>query len=55
MTAPPLRRGSMAPRPWRGFWNSLFTALLSSAMRLLPGGHRTARAAHRPVPCFVMA
>ena len=28
MTAPPLHRGSMAPRPWRGFWNSMATALL---------------------------
>ena len=28
LTAPPVRRGSMTPRPWRGFWNSLGTALL---------------------------
>jgi membrane glycosyltransferase len=28
VTAPPLHRGSMAPRPWRGFWNSLGTAAL---------------------------
>jgi len=28
VTAPPVNRGSMAPRPWRGFWNSLGTALL---------------------------
>ena len=27
-TAPPLNRGSMVPRPWRGFWNSLGTAAL---------------------------
>jgi membrane glycosyltransferase len=27
-TAPPVNRGSMAPRPWRGFWNSIGTALL---------------------------
>jgi membrane glycosyltransferase len=38
VTAPPVHRGSMAPLPWRGFWNSVFTALLSGAMRLLPGG-----------------
>lgn len=44
VTAPPIHRGSMAPRPWRGFWNSVFTALLSSAMRVLPGGTRAARA-----------
>jgi membrane glycosyltransferase len=28
VTAPPVNRGSMAPRPWRGFWNSIGTALL---------------------------
>ena len=28
VTAPPINRGSMAPRPWRGFWNSIGTALL---------------------------
>ncbi|RAR85899.1 membrane glycosyltransferase [Paracidovorax anthurii] len=28
LTAPPLHRGSMAPRPWRGFWNSIGTAVL---------------------------
>ncbi len=41
VTAPPIRRGSMPPRPWRGFWNSMGTALLSGANRLLPGGTRT--------------
>jgi membrane glycosyltransferase len=28
VTAPPINRGSMTPRPWRGFWNSLGTAAL---------------------------
>ncbi|HVE52698.1 MAG TPA: glucans biosynthesis glucosyltransferase MdoH, partial [Ramlibacter sp.] len=42
VTAPPLRRGSMPPRPWRGFWNSLGTAVLSGAHRLVPGGARGA-------------
>lgn len=42
VTAPPLRRGSMPPQPWRGFWNGVGTALLSRAMRLLPGGVRPA-------------
>lgn len=28
VTAPPLNRGAMVPRPWRGFWNSLGTAAL---------------------------
>lgn len=35
-TAPPLNRGSMVPRPWRGFWNSIGTSMLSTASRLLP-------------------
>lgn len=30
----------MPPHPWRGFWNGTLTALLSAAMRLLPGGGR---------------
>jgi len=38
VTAPPINRGSMAPRPWRGFWNSIGTALLvSSALAARPG------------------
>ena len=28
VTAPPINRGSMTPRPWRGFWNSIGTAML---------------------------
>ena len=36
VTAPPLNRGSMVPVPWRGFWNSIGTALLSGASGLLP-------------------
>ncbi|MDO8904175.1 glucans biosynthesis glucosyltransferase MdoH [Hydrogenophaga sp.] len=35
-TAPPLNRGSMVPRPWRGFWNSVGTSILSTASRMLP-------------------
>ncbi|MGH6638111.1 MAG: glycosyltransferase, partial [Polaromonas sp.] len=26
VTAPPIHRGSMVPRPWRGFWRSISTA-----------------------------
>ena len=26
VTAPPVNRGSMTPRPWRGFWNGIGTA-----------------------------
>ncbi|MDO8720464.1 MAG: glucans biosynthesis glucosyltransferase MdoH [Polaromonas sp.] len=33
VTAPPVHRGSMAPRPWRGFWNSLGTAALLPFIR----------------------
>jgi len=36
VTAPPINRGSMVPRPWRGFWNSIGTAVLSTASRALP-------------------
>jgi len=36
VTAPPINRGSMVPRPWRGFWNSIGTALLSAASSVLP-------------------
>ncbi len=28
VTAPPIHRGSMTPRPWRGFWSSMATAAL---------------------------
>ena len=28
VTAPPVNRGSMVPVPWRGFWNSIGTAVL---------------------------
>lgn len=31
VTAPQVNRGSMPPRPWRGFWNGIGTALLSLA------------------------
>ena len=31
VTAPPLNRGSMAPRPWRGFWNGLGSGVLATA------------------------
>jgi membrane glycosyltransferase len=34
VTAPPINRGSMAPRPWRGFWNSLATAALLPVLKL---------------------
>ncbi|NDP61046.1 glucans biosynthesis glucosyltransferase MdoH [Polaromonas sp.] len=34
VTAPPVHRGSMAPRPWRGFWNSLGTAALLPVVKL---------------------
>ncbi|MBS0341459.1 MAG: glucans biosynthesis glucosyltransferase MdoH [Proteobacteria bacterium] len=37
VTAPPVNRGSMTPRPWRGFWNSIGTGLL---VRLGAGGGR---------------
>jgi membrane glycosyltransferase len=35
-SAPMIHRGSMVPRPWRGFWNSIGTAILATASGLLP-------------------
>ncbi len=46
VTTPPINRGSMAPRPWRGFWNSLGTAVLLR----LTGNARPARAASSQAP-----
>jgi membrane glycosyltransferase len=40
VTTPPVNRGSMAPRPWRGFWNSIGSALLSAARYVRPGNVR---------------
>lgn len=40
VTAPPVNRGSMAPRAWRGFWNSLGTAALLPLLQ--PTGASTA-------------
>jgi membrane glycosyltransferase len=42
VTAPPLNRGSMAPRPWRGFWNSLGSGVLGSLAALFAGRLGTA-------------
>ncbi len=50
VTAPPINRGSMVPRPWRGFWNSVGTALLSVAGRALPPYEASGQAATRPAP-----
>lgn len=46
VTAPPVNRGSMAPRPWRGFWNSIGTALLVK----LGAGSGPAKAAPNAAP-----
>jgi len=45
VTAPPINRGSMTPRPWRGFWNSIGTALL---VKLGAGGKAPAGASRAP-------
>jgi membrane glycosyltransferase len=44
VTAPPLNRGAMVPQPWRGFWNSIFTAALSRLVR----GHMAATSPRQP-------
>ena len=36
LTAPPIARGSMTPRPWRGFWNSIGVALVGTLHGWLP-------------------
>ncbi len=43
VTAPPINRGSMPARPWRGFWNSLGTQLL-----LALGGRASTSASPKP-------
>ncbi|MDF1484765.1 glucans biosynthesis glucosyltransferase MdoH [Ramlibacter sp. H39-3-26] len=40
VTAPPVHRGSMAPVPWRGFWNSIGTAILMHLTGRGPGAQR---------------
>jgi membrane glycosyltransferase len=43
VTAPPIHRGSMVPRPWLGFWNSVGEATRSVPARILgrtPAGRR---------------
>uniref|UniRef100_A0A6J0PEB2 Glucans biosynthesis glucosyltransferase H n=1 Tax=Elaeis guineensis var. tenera TaxID=51953 RepID=A0A6J0PEB2_ELAGV len=40
----------MVPRPWRGFWNSIGTALLSVAGKALPPYEGAEQAANRPAP-----
>lgn len=42
VTAPPLNRGSMTPRPWRGFWNSLGTAALMAIPGMRPAAPKQA-------------
>ena len=50
VTAPPVNRGSMAPRPWRGFWNSIGTAVLASASQWLPPRTPKVRPSDQPTP-----
>ena len=50
VTAPPVNRGSMAPRPWRGFWNSIGTAVLASASQWLPPRTPKVRPSEQPTP-----
>lgn len=41
VTAPPIRRGSMTPRPWRGFWNGLHAAALQPLKGIRPASATT--------------
>jgi len=36
-SAPPIHRGSMTPRPWRGFWNSVASVLSPAPSRVASG------------------
>ena len=49
VTAPPVHRGSMVPRPWRGFWKSIGATLLSVASACLPGQRPQAARTPRPM------
>ena len=50
VTAPPVNRGSMAPRPWRGFWNSVGTGLLLPFVKNDAALEPAAAAAEAPQP-----
>jgi membrane glycosyltransferase len=51
VTAPPVNRGSMVPRAWRGFWNSLAHTALQPVRKLMgQGGVETAGTALRFAP-----
>ena len=41
VTAPPVHRGSMTPRPWRGFWNSVRTTTLHPLKGMRPASATT--------------
>jgi membrane glycosyltransferase len=43
VTAPPLNRGSIAPRPWQGFWNSIASGLLGRCRAPRAFDNRTSR------------
>ncbi|MBP8151307.1 MAG: glycosyltransferase, partial [Xylophilus sp.] len=49
VTAPPIHRGSMVPVPWRGFWNSIGTAVLMSLTGRSGGGEEADAPAKRPM------
>ncbi|MES1978950.1 MAG: glucans biosynthesis glucosyltransferase MdoH [Pseudomonadota bacterium] len=54
VTAPPVNRGSMEPRPWRGFWNSMGALTLSPLVALVspakPAPSRRQRQAEKLQP-----
>ncbi|HMN94512.1 MAG TPA: glucans biosynthesis glucosyltransferase MdoH [Hydrogenophaga sp.] len=55
VTAPPVLRGSMPPRPWAGFWKGLGSAALSLANRLIPPREpRAPRATPAPWECAAL-
>ncbi|MEO7400128.1 MAG: glucans biosynthesis glucosyltransferase MdoH, partial [Polaromonas sp.] len=55
VTAPPVHRGSMAPRPWRGFWNSLGTAALLPFVKRTASAHAKQQPASAPMAPWQLA
>ena len=55
VTAPPVHRGSMAPRPWRGFWNSMAAAALWPVARLTGSAAAQAQVLDAPLAPWQMA
>jgi membrane glycosyltransferase len=54
-TTPPVHRGSMAPRPWRGFWPSIGAGVLAALSACLPGKRPTTSSLATPPMAWEIA